>query len=92
MVERYLRSGQTRRAFCESEGVALSTLDWWLRKGKARSGTSGIAFREVKGVSSPMESSAAWLMEIVSPQGWTIRTRQALSVREMGRLLRESPC
>jgi hypothetical protein len=98
MVERFRRSGQTRRAFCESEGVAKSTLDWWLRKSatgpRKRVGrkTTAVGFREVALVSAGMEVSSNWAIEIHSPQGWTIRSRQTLSVEEMARLLREPRC
>lgn len=98
MVERFRQSGQTRRAFCESEGVAKSTLDWWLRKSavvpRKRAGrkAGGVAFREVALVAAGTEVSSNWAVEIHSPQGWTIRSRQTLSVDEMARLLREPRC
>jgi len=92
MMERFRGSGQTRRAFCESEGVAKSTLDWWLRKNKRRSRRKGVAFREVSLVSTDIGTASNWAMEILSPQGWTIRSRQGLSVEEMARLLREPRC
>jgi hypothetical protein len=98
MVERFRRSGQTRRAFCESEGVAKSTLDWWLRRSAAvpsklaGRNASAVGFREVALVSAGMEGSSNWAIEIHSPQGWTIRSRQVLSVEEMARLLREPRC
>ena len=94
MVDRFRRSGQTRRAFCESEGIAKSTLDWWLRKSKGRavSRKKRVAFREVALVSSSAGAEENWATEVVSPQGWRIRSRQTLSVEEMARLLRESRC
>jgi hypothetical protein len=95
MVERFRRSGQTRRAFCESEGVARSTLDWWLRKRKRRTRSGkkkGVAFREVSVVSASMEAAATWSMEIVSPTGWTLRSRQAMNVEDMARLLGGRRC
>jgi len=98
MVKRFHRSGQTRRAFCDSEGVAKSTLDWWLRKAKTeprskrRSRRPRVAFREVALVPRSMEPAATWPLEIVSPQGLTIRSRQTLSVEEMARLVREAQC
>jgi hypothetical protein len=92
MVERFGRSGETRRAFCESEGIAKSTLDWWLRKSKRRSGRKRVAFREVAVVSTGGEAAGNWAMEVVSPQGWTIRSRQTLSIEDMGRLFREPRC
>ena len=94
MVERFHRSGKTRRAFCESEGIAKSTLDWWLRKseGRSESRKKRVAFREVALVSTDAGAAENWAMEVISPQGWTIRSRQTLSVEEMARLFRESRC
>jgi hypothetical protein len=91
MVERFRRSGQTRRAFCDSEGVAKSTLDWWLRRSKGWSRKKRMAFQEVSVVSG-MGSVSNWAQEVVSPQGWTIRSRQTLSIDEIVRLLREAGC
>ena len=94
MVERFRRNGQTRRAFCESEGIAKSTLDWWLRKIKRGRGArkKRAAFREVALVATGVAAAENWAMEVISPQGWTIRSRQTLSVEEMGRLIREPRC
>lgn len=94
MVDRFRRSGQTRRAFCESERIAKSTLDWWLRKSKGRavSRKKRVAFREVELISTGAGTEGKWATEVVNPQGWTIRSRQTLSVEEMARLLRESRC
>jgi len=93
MVERFRGSGKTRRAFCESEGVAKSTLDWWLRKSpeRPRSRKKRVAFRELALVSTG-GAGGNWAMEVVSPQGWTIRSRQTLSVEEVARLVREPGC
>jgi hypothetical protein len=32
IVEEFRRSGMTRTAFCSRRKIAMSTLDWWLRK------------------------------------------------------------
>lgn len=32
VIERYQASGQTQKAFCQSEAVALSTLQYWLAR------------------------------------------------------------
>ena len=34
VVESFRASGMTRKAFCHRNKIALSTLDWWLRKVK----------------------------------------------------------
>ena len=39
IVSRFERGGQSSREFCEKEGLALSTLQWWRRKlGGAKTG------------------------------------------------------
>lgn len=92
MVKRFHRSGQTRGAFCESEGVAKSTLDWWLHKSKGLSKKKELRFQEVAVVSSPIGRATDWAQEVISPEGWTIRFEQRLSVDEIVRLLREAQC
>jgi transposase-like protein len=93
MVERYRSSGMTRRAFCESEGLATSTLNWWLHKRNEGPGRrKRVAFREVPLISAGVTGAANWAMEIVSPQGWTVRSRETLSGDDVARLLRESRC
>jgi transposase-like protein len=32
IVRRYHESGMTRKVFCDANGVALSTLDLWIRR------------------------------------------------------------
>jgi hypothetical protein len=92
MVKRFRRSGQTRLAFCESEGVAKSTLDWWLHQSKGLSKKKQLAFQELAVVSSPIGRASNWGQEVISPEGWTIRFEQTLSVDEIVRLLREARC
>ena len=93
MVERFRRSGITRRAFCQSEGIAKSTLDWWVHKSKGRSRRKKrVAFRELALVATGNGAGSEWAMEMVSPQGWTIRSRQMLNVEDMARLLGEPRC
>lgn len=92
MVKRFHRSGQTRGAFCESEGVAKSTLDWWLHKSKGLSKKKQLAFQEMAVVSSPIGRPSDWAQEVVSPEGWAIRWQQTLSLDEIVRLLREARC
>ena len=42
VCRRFRASGLTRKAFCEKNSIALSTLDYWLQKerGKSRSSNS----------------------------------------------------
>jgi len=41
IVRRYHESGMTRKAFCEANGVALSTLDLWIRRCRNESTDQG---------------------------------------------------
>ena len=92
MVARFRGSGMTRRAFCQAEGIATSTLNWWL--GKARGSVTGrpgrIEFSEVR--LAPAAAAPDWGTELISPRGWTIRCRQGLDAEEVGRLLKSLKC
>jgi hypothetical protein len=91
MVERFQRSGLTRKAFATQEGVARSTLDFWLYVASHRPSPSPVVFREVQ-VSLPAAQPAGWAMEIESAGGMKIRCREALSAAELARLLRGAKC
>jgi len=91
MVERFQRSGLTRKAFAAREGVPRSTLDFWLYVARHRSQSSSLIFREVQ-VSVPPAEPAGWAMEIESGDGLRIRCREALSGSELARLLRGTRC
>lgn len=67
VVERYLRSGQKQRDFCESEGVATSTLQYWLK----RSREEGAKFRAIEPPPRPPTST----IEVVFPDGTAVRIR-----------------
>jgi len=49
IVRRYHESGMTRKAFCEANGVALSTLDLWIRRCRNEASNQ-------EGISLPMVS------------------------------------
>ena len=93
MVERFQRSGLTRISFCQQEGIPLATLGYWLSRIKRTSNDpEPIVFSEVR-LTSPIASPTdGWAMEVVSPEGLTIRYREALSVNELIGLLRGNQC
>jgi len=91
MVDRFHRSGLTRKAFAAQEGVPRSTLDWWLYVTRHRTESACAVFREVQ-VSLPAAESPAWAMEIESPNGLRIRCREALSGSQLAQLLRGAKC
>jgi hypothetical protein len=93
MVERFHRSGLTRVSFCQQEGIPISTLSYWLTR---TTGTSKdpdpVIFSEVR-LSTPMVSATdGWAMEVISPEGLTIRYREAFTVNELLGLLRGNRC
>ena len=91
MVERFQRSGLTRKAFAAQEGVPRSTLDFWLYVASHRPTPPSVVFREVQ-VSLPAAQPAGWAMEIESAGGLKVRCREALSESELARLLRGVKC
>ena len=93
MVEQFRRSGLTRAAFSRQYGIPLATLNWWLTKAKRASDLAvPVVFSEVV-LAPPSETpNNAWAMEIVSPSGLTVRCREALPVRDLARLLRDTRC
>ena len=91
MVERFHRSGLTRKAFAAQEGVPRSTLDFWLYVASHRPSQPSVVFREVE-VSVPVAQPPGWAMEIESANGLKIRCREALGASELARLLRDARC
>ena len=91
MVERFRGSGMTQRAFCQTEGIPVSTLTWWVRKAREISQRRGSTeFREVR--MAPAVPLPDWSTELISPRGWTIRCRHVLGAEEMARLLKSLKC
>jgi hypothetical protein len=93
MVEQFRRSGLTRAAFSRQHGIPLATLKWWLKKTERTSNLPvPVVFSEVR-LAAPEESPTKfWAMEVVSPSGLTVRCREALAVRDLARLLRDTRC
>ncbi|MBI4470579.1 MAG: hypothetical protein HY650_14790 [Acidobacteria bacterium] len=104
MVEQFHRSGLTRAAFSEQYGIPPATLNWWLAKARSSGssgvrtsrrdahvdGSGGaipVVFSEVRLPAIDPATRSAWAMELTSG-GLTVRLREALSLRELARLLR----
>ena len=92
VVERFRQSGLTRAAFSRRHGLSAWKLSRWLAEanGGSRSASPTMMFGELKLAPTPLAESAGWALEVVGANGVTIRLRQALSVRELARLLRAS--
>lgn len=95
LLQQFHRSGQTRKAFARQQGVALATLSYWLTREKRRALAvipSPMVFSELSLSAPDLRTQPVWAMEVVSPTGLTVRSREALPVRVLTRLLRSRGC
>jgi hypothetical protein len=93
MVEQFRRSGLTRAAFSRQYGIPLATLSWWLTKARRAANLPvPVVFSEVALPPATMRPNHPWAMEIVGVSGITVRCREALTVRDLARLLRDGRC
>lgn len=96
VLTQFHRSGQTRRAFAEQQGIALATLSYWLtrEKRKALNGASSapMVFRELNLSPQSSQAESGWAVEIVSSTGLTVRSRKALPAGALIRLMRARGC
>ena len=89
MVEQFRRSGLTRAAFSRQHGIPLATLGWWLSKAKRTSNVPApVVFSEVRLTPPMVHPLSIWSVELVSPNGLTIRCREAFTVDDLAQLLR----
>ena len=81
LVSQFERSGQSRKAFCSSQGLSLSTFDLWRRKLQgtpARREESGESmFVEVAQVEPAR--SLSWDVELELGDGVVLRVRSSRS-------------
>ena len=77
----------TQSEFANQEGVGLSTLSKWLRL-ERDSVPAKVKFQEVR-LPSP---TSHWPVEVVSPQGWTVRLQNGSDVQQLSELLLALPC
>lgn len=87
ILARFERGGQSQREFCEREGLALSTLQWWRRKLSAmdreREHHDGAWFVELAEEGADREEFVAdplgWDVELDLGGGMVLRLRRARS-------------
>lgn len=94
IVERCEGSGLSRSEFARRHRILLSSLQQWLAEARnAPKEVPAVVFREVA-ASPPLivSTSPTWAIEIVRPDGATVRCRDGLSVDDLLRLLREPRC
>ena len=105
LAKQFRDSGLTQAAFSKQHHVSSSTLVRWL--GKARDASPEppkpstrvlpVVFREVRlpdsvSVFSPGTAMRSWVLEVVTPDGWTLRCRDMPPLEDVVRLLRASRC
>lgn len=88
IIEQFHRSGLTRIAFAHSQGIPISTLSKWLTAARhASTKAPPVLFREVR-LPLMLSSASQWAMEVVCPDGITVRCREPLPVADVVCLLR----
>jgi transposase-like protein len=87
LLARYHRGQLGQREFAARHGVGLSTLGKWLQQERA-AGQPSVSFKEVMLPNSPIR----WALEIVSPQGWTVRLAQSSDFEKLSPMLLALPC
>ena len=94
IADLFNESGLTHREFARRHHVSLSSLQRWLSEARNRPRHGpAVVFREMT-VPPPLAplSSPAWAVEIVGPDGTTIRCREAWSREDLVLLLRGRGC
>ena len=87
LLEAYVASGLTQRAFAKREGINFHTFIGWLQRqrGSVVAGAPALRFQEVS-VTTPPKSAAP--LEVVLPGGWIVRGQEIAAVAELVRALR----
>jgi hypothetical protein len=84
LIEEYRQSGQTRREFCQSRGLALSSFQSSIRRRRPK--TAGEAIREVQIVGAALEKRSCGLA-VISGSGYQIRVERDFDSLVLRRLL-----
>ena len=92
LLRAYHRSQQTQPEFVARHGIGLSTLSKWLREERqiAQPEEAAGVLQEV--VVSPSPESRVAMVEIVNPQGWTVRFSGTMEAKTVRRWLEALPC
>jgi transposase-like protein len=87
LLARFHQSQLTQREFAIRHGVGLSTLSKWLRV-ESEIPSPPIKFQEV----TLPKMQARYAVEVVSPQGWTVRLQNGSEIETLPQLLQALPC
>jgi hypothetical protein len=89
LLARYHRSSLSQADFAAGHGLGLSTLGKWLREERCAKPTSpAVSFQELV----LPGAGSGWAVEVVSPQGWTLRLRVVSDLHALAPLLQALPC
>jgi hypothetical protein len=88
LIEEYRQSGQTRREFCQSHGLALSSFQSSIRRRRQQRSVKSERdpIREVQIVGSALERSSCGLA-VISRRGYQIRVERDFDSMVLRRLL-----
>lgn len=92
-VQRYDRSGLTQREFAERHRLGLSTLQKWVGQCRAAADSGREAqplWQELK--LPPSSGAARWAVELVRPDGLTLRVAHDAPAELVAGLLGVPPC
>jgi transposase-like protein len=87
LLARFHESQLTQRDFANHHGVGLSTLSKWLRV-ENEAASPPVKFQEVILPNAPMR----YAVEVVSPQGWTVRLQNSSEIETLAQVLQSLPC
>src|SRR5580658_9561888 len=86
-LARFHQSQLTQRDFASRHGVGLSTLSKWLRI-ENEAVSPSVKFQEMTLPSMPPR----YALEVVSPQGWTVRLQNGSEIESLAQVLQSLPC
>src|SRR5277367_4232096 len=87
LLVRFHQSQLTQRDFANRHGVGLSTLSKWLRV-ESETAPPPMKFQEVTLPKMPPR----YQVEVVSPQGWTVRLQNSSEIETLPQVLQALPC
>ena len=87
LLARFHKGQLTQRDFATRHGIGLSTLSKWLRC-EDKTATPLVKFQEVTLPHTPLR----YAVEVVSPQGWTVRLQNACDIESLPQFLQALPC
>lgn len=88
IVVDFERSGMSRRAYCEREGIALPTLDWYRRRARASRSSVNLVPVKVEKTPSPLTGGAPDGFALVLNNGRRIETGWNFDENQLARLIR----